>query len=490
MSDKLTKELLSVGIDIGTTTTQLVISRIIVSNTAAGSAVPRMTITGKKILYRSDIHFTPLTNHEWIDAPAVTEIITREYHRAGITPAKVDTGAVIITGETAKKENARRISEAMAGYAGNFVVASAGPLMESIIAGRGAGAAATSLDMHRVCLNLDVGGGTSNLAVFKDGTPIDATCINIGGRLIELEQGGNTIKFLAPAARVVMQECGLALQVGERISLDQIRLIASHMAAAVKSLVVSTQLPQLSERLLMGPALRLDYPVQMISFSGGVADFVYSPEEIWSIPEGTLYGDIGPFLGEALRKAFIGEQWQLVKPKETIRATVIGAGAHTLSLSGSTVQIAPELLPIRNVPVVKPFAQGCPTNMADFKAGLVRQLQPYQLDGFNEPLAISLKGIGGVQFSKIQEAARAIMEGAKDYIASKQPLILILEEDCAKVLGQTLQYYLGHRAGIICLDQLCVDDGDYIDIGEPIMANTVVPVIIKTLVFESDQKKP
>ncbi|ABO49831.1 Reactivating factor of Adenosylcobalamin-dependent ethanolamine ammonia lyase [Desulforamulus reducens MI-1] len=487
MEDRNTKKLLSVGIDVGTTTTQLVVSRILVCNIAPGSAVPRMAITGKEILYRSGIHFTPLLNREIIDAQGVTQIIAREYHQAGISPEQVDTGAVIITGETAKKENARSISESLAGYAGNFVVATAGPQLESIIAGRGAGAAALSSELHRVVLNIDVGGGTANLAVFEEGQPIDATCINIGGRLVELETGGDRIRYVAPAARVVLEECGIKAEVGERLSLQEIRTISKAMAQAVKNLLLPGPLPSISQRIMMGPSLRLDYPIHIVTISGGVADFVYTGQEIWQLQEGSRFGDIGPFLGAALGEALLGEQWKLLQPRETIRATVIGAGAHTLNLSGSTIKVAQELLPIRNVPVIKPFARDIPLNPEELAGGMSLRLAPYWSAGYKEPVAIALGGLKGAKFRQIQEVATTVAGVTRDYVAAGQPLILIMEEDCGKVMGQSLASIMGTQAGIICLDQLYTSDGDYIDIGEAIMDGTVVPVIIKTLVFESNQ---
>lgn len=484
MKGENNREILSVGIDVGTTTTQMVASRILVCNTAPGAAVPRVAIAGKEILYRSDIHFTPFLNRKLIDARGVKEIIAGEYRRAGISPARVDTGAVIVTGETARKENARALVEALAEFAGNFVVAAAGPIMESIIAGKGAGAAALSRDLHRVVINIDVGGGTSNLAVFEEGLAVDATCIHTGGRLLELEPGGDLIRYISPAAVAVLEACGLELQAGQRISLEQLRVVAGTMAGAVRELLEPSSPGHLGRRLIMGPPLRLDYPPGAVTLSGGVADFVYRPGEISSVNEGSRYGDIGPFLGEALRTVFAGERWELLKPAETIRATVIGAGCHTMNLSGNTVAVSPGFLPLRNVPVVKPFSGEPPSRERELAWGLARLLAPYRAEGFNVPLAIALKGPGGAGFRRIQELAESIAAATAEYIKSGQPLILLLEEDCAKVLGQTLAVTLGKKAGIICLDQLAPGDGDYIDICEPIMDGTVVPVIIKTLVFD------
>mgnify|MGYP000712023312 FL=1 len=132
----------SVGLDVGTTSTQMILSELTVENRASSFAVPELEIAGRRILYRSPVRFTPLLDTHHIDGPALKALIAAEYEAAGITRDRVDTGAVIITGETARKENARTALEALSDLAGDFVVATAGPDLESLLAARGAGAVA------------------------------------------------------------------------------------------------------------------------------------------------------------------------------------------------------------------------------------------------------------------------------------------------------------------------------------------------------------
>ena len=150
------EELLSVGIDLGTSTTQLIFSRLTVENMATSYTVPRMVITRKEIQYKSDIYFTPLLDQTRIDFGKVREIIEREYEKAGIQKDEIDTGAVIITGETAGKENAREVIHALSGFAGDFVVATAGPDLESVISGKGAGTDLYSKEHHLTAVNIDI----------------------------------------------------------------------------------------------------------------------------------------------------------------------------------------------------------------------------------------------------------------------------------------------------------------------------------------------
>nr|WP_066829072.1 ethanolamine ammonia-lyase reactivating factor EutA [Collinsella ihumii] len=204
----------SVGIDIGTSTTSMVVSRLAVANTASGFTAPHVAITGAEIVYRSEIYPTPQASGNRIDVAAVASLIEREYERAGITPADVQTGAVIITGESSRKENAELVTESMSELAGEFVVASAGPDLESIIAAKGAGAQDYSREFACTVANVDVGGGTSNIAVFHCGDLVSKACWDIGGRLVRVDADGR-MTYVSPRIAAVARSLGIELVVGE-----------------------------------------------------------------------------------------------------------------------------------------------------------------------------------------------------------------------------------------------------------------------------------
>ncbi len=193
------EELLSVGIDIGTSTTQLIFSKLIVENEASAFTVPRISIVDKEIIYRSDVYFTPLISNTEIDGKKkIKEIIEEEYKKAGINKDDIQTGAVIITGETARKENANDVLHTLSGFAGDFVVATAGPDLESIIAGKGAGAHIYSKEHSTSVVNMDIGGGTSNLALFLRGEVKESGCLDVGGRLIKINPNTREIIYISP----------------------------------------------------------------------------------------------------------------------------------------------------------------------------------------------------------------------------------------------------------------------------------------------------
>ena len=162
-------ELLSIGLDVGTTSTQLILSRLRVENQGSSFTVPRLQIAKREVLYRSPVYFTPLVENELVDTAKLRALMEEEYQKAGISKEQVDTGAVIITGETSRKENARAVLRELSDLAGDFVVATAGPDLESVLAAKGAGAVRYSEASGKTVLHVDIGGGTSNFALIEDG---------------------------------------------------------------------------------------------------------------------------------------------------------------------------------------------------------------------------------------------------------------------------------------------------------------------------------
>ena len=181
--------MISAGIDIGTSTTKLIISRFSLMNVAGTTHVPKIEIVDKEILYKSPIFRTPLTDPSTINVAEVEKIIRSEYANAGIVASQIETGAVIITGETATKQNAREMLHYLSGEVGDFLVATAGPDLEGIIAAKGSGAYDYSSRSGKVIANIDIGGGTANIAVYKDKVLLGTCTMHIGGRLIEFHEG-------------------------------------------------------------------------------------------------------------------------------------------------------------------------------------------------------------------------------------------------------------------------------------------------------------
>lgn len=472
--------ILSVGIDIGTSTTQLIFSRLTIENLATSYTVPRISIVKKEVIYRSDIYFTPLLSQTEIDAASVKNIIQSEYQRAGIKPEDLQTGAVIITGETARKQNANIVLSALSDMAGDFVVATAGPDLESVLSAKGAGADRISEDNRMVVGNIDIGGGTSNIAFFQKGVLRGTSCLDIGGRLIKVEK--NRISYVFPSIQKLAALHQIQIQVGERADVQKLSHICDLMAKQL-AMAIHLENPDDFHRELytnQGKMLPDSPMLQGITFSGGVADCIYTEKQ----GDVFQFGDIGILLGNAVKRYPAFEKIRVYPAAETIRATVVGAGTHTTNVSGSTISYASGKLPIKNIPVLKISAEEEQEPVLLIRA-LKDRLPLYETDGAMEQVAIALTGEYHTTFMEIQDLAKAIIDGAGSILATTYPLILVIENDIAKVLGNALNVMLERKKDVICIDGIHAGDGDYIDIGEPVAQGRVVPVVTKTLIFNS-----
>ena len=472
--------LLSVGIDLGTSTTQLVFSRLKVENMAGNYAVPKMVITEKQVCYRSQIHFTPLLDETRIDFGKIREIVEKEYGQAGVSKEQIDTGAVIITGETARKENAQEVLRALSGFAGDFVVATAGPDLESVISGKGAGADLYSKEHRTTVVNVDVGGGTSNLAVFQNGETVDTGCMDIGGRLIKVDRESGIITYIAPKLREIIKREGLLLETGKSVRPEDLQPLLDILVSALEDSVNRTGKSPYYELLTTHKGISFAGDIPYISFSGGVADAVYHPDQF---PDPFCFGDIGVLLGRAIRKSSLGSPKRLIPSAETIRATVVGAGSHTTKLSGSTVTYTGRLLPIKNIPVLKlGEREEEPGQMA---LAIQKKLDWFLMEEGRQQVAVAFQGMKNPSFGQVKAYAGELLAGMEPLRKEGAPFIVLVEQDMAKVLGQTMFQQQKGASDIICLDGIRLSEGDYIDIGRPIAQGSVLPVVVKTLVFQS-----
>ncbi len=462
----MSERLCSVGLDVGTTTTQLVISELTAQNRASAFAVPEMEITGRTVIYRGDVHFTPLLQGNLVDGQAIAKIVSREYERAGIRPEDVDTGAIIITGETSRKENAKEVLNALSSFAGEFVVATAGPDLESILAAKGAGAVSYSEKTGKRILHMDIGGGTSNLALIEQGRVVRTGCLNVGGRLLKLDQTGR-LTYVSPALR---HFC--SLRPGDVPTQEQKKEIVDTLTRGLEmaaGLQAPTQLlAQLMTEELKTPWQPPDEPV-VLSFSGGVADCIETH------PEHLAYGDIGPELGYAIRNSRLCAGEYLLG-EETIRATVIGAGCHSTQLSGSTVFYRGVTFPIKNMPVAVFTEQE--QNSPELAGLIRRRLAEKDAD----TVVLALPGYAAPNYSSVSCLAERILQGA-----GEKPIFICLRGDMAKALGHCLCLKLPPDRSCLCIDRVSLTEDSYLDVGAPV--GPCMPVVIKTLVLSAEQNK-
>ena len=452
----MSETLLSVGLDVGTTSTQIVVSELTLKNQASSFAVPQMRITERKIRYKSPVYLTPLLDEDHIDGYGIREIVEQEYKKAGITREAVDTGAMIITGETSRKENAEAVLSALSEFAGDFVVAAAGPDLESRLAAKGSGAVAYSEKTGKTVLHMDIGGGTSNLCLIRNGEILDTGCVNVGGRLLHYDPSGK-VQWVSQALGGIFPG-----KPGEILTQQQVRDLAEQLTEILE---MAAGLRPPDDRLfrlitregkLLEPAGLQKPPV--ISFSGGVADCI-ERDLPWN-----AFGDLGPMLGQAIRKSRLC-QGKYRLGTETIRATVIGAGCHSAQLTGSTVFYQNIRFPLKNIPC----------KIAN-NENIREKLEQYMTNS-QEPEVLAFPGLASPGYREIADLA--------DTIASRKsqgPLLICMQQDMALALGQALALRLGREFPILCMDSVCLEAESYLDVGEPV--GPAIPVVVKTLILE------
>jgi ethanolamine utilization protein EutA len=503
------RDLLSVGVDVGTTTTQIIFSRLNLQDVSRPGQIPRINITDRKVIYQSPIVFTPLIDFETIDADKLNEIVRGEYFVAGVDPSQVETGAVIITGETAKKKNADEILRALSGLAGEFVVSVAGPNVESLIAGKGAGAADYSQKNYAMVTNVDIGGGSANSATFRSGNLIGAAAMNYGGRILEIENSTGQVRHIADPAKQILNDIGLRLEVGDSPSLEDLRRITDRMADMTVELIEGTSSP-LAQKIYLTPPVGDSGKGSVLMFSGGIGHYYYNPIPINSVSDVTVYDDVGPLLAESLRKHAVLNSYQIVAPSETVRATVLGASTQTVTLSGSTIWAEREILPLKNVPVIRPVFRAerseptgersrsavysdasttgldherlsPPLSAEVISRSIAEAVTRWDVNLATDPFAIALELDRSLDYESLTQLANGLNNFAST-MPSDRPLIAIIERDYAQALGQTVKGLDPTRA-LLVIDQVGLSEGDYIDIGTPLMDGRVVPLSVKTLIF-------
>ena len=471
-------DILSVGIDIGTSTTQVIFSKLQLENTASYFAVPHVSIIDKEVIYKSDIYMTPLENEYLINADKVSKIVEAEFSKAGFLPSDTQTGAVIITGESARKENAAVVLDSLSRFAGDFVVSTAGPDLESVIAGKGSGAKKYSEDNSAVVANLDIGGGTTNIVVFDCGRIVAKGCYDIGGRQIKI-RSDYTVEYISESAKKIADSVGVNIVVGKTTDEASVKAVCGRMAQLLEEAVGLEEKSELlnSIRTNGSTALVLKKPIKAICFSGGVADCVYTVNH-----NPFEFGDIGVTLGKAIREGRLFSDLKIIQAKETIRATVVGAGTYTTTISGSTITYTNDILPLKNIPVLKlnnDEQESVFGNDTDF---LSEKIKWFISQNDSQQLVLALQGSENPSFLTIERAAECIGNVLDSVLPDGQPMLVLVENDMAKALGQAIRRKITTR-DLICIDSVLVEENDYIDMGKPLMNGLVIPVVVKTLIF-------
>lgn len=472
----------SVGIDIGSSGTQVLFSRLHLRRIGEDLS-SRYIVVRRDTRYRSPVRLTPYLDERTIDAEALGGIVDEAYAAAGATPEAVDVGVVILTGEALRRNNAERITGMLAERAGELVTASAGHNMEARLAAFGSGAARRSYEQGQRILNLDVGGGTTKLAVVIDGRVQATSAIDVGGRLVVVEDG--RVTRLDPAGRWHARRVGVEIDIGDPVDGDALDRIAESMADALVAAVFSRPVPAPLEELELTNRLELPADLDGVLFSGGVAEYVYREES-------RDFGDLGGRLGHALRSRVDDGRLPLplLPAGERIRATALGASEYSVQLSGNTTVISdPDvLLPRRNLQVIRPELRLGDVVDPEEVAGAIRgRLEAFDAEVDDREIVLALTWDGLPTHPRLFAFATGISEGLATRRGTGAPIYIVLDGDVALSLGRLLRDELGIEEPLFVVDGLRLGDFDFVDLGRVRHPSSTVPVTIKSLVFDDDR---
>ena len=474
-------KVLSVGIDIGSSTSHLIFSLLTLKREVSFFNMSnRFVMVNREIIYESRIIFTPLLDRYTIDVEAVVKFCEEEYKKAGITREEVETGAVIVTGETAKKQNADEIVQRLSSESGKFVSAVAGVNLESLLSALGSGVVAQSGYRQKTILHVDVGGGTSNMAIVSMGQVLSTSCINVGGRLLGIDKDFKIWRIDGPTL-FLMKELGMSYTIGDTIPEEDARTIAREYAKALVEVMQGPTTSIIAKELMMADDLDFSIPIDEVSFSGGVAEMIYGGDD-----EG--YDDIGKYLAEEILKQIKELGLIIAESASKIRATVIGAGSFSLSISGSTTFHYDNIeLPIDNVPVIPVHLRNELFNEEWFAEEIKRAFTTFDMVEGEDLVALYFKDHIHHE-DRFKEFAKAIEKALPNSISSKNLIILIFAYDFAKMLGISIRDETSIQSNLLCLDELTMEAGDWIDIGAPLKETHAFPVTVKSLVFNDDKQ--
>jgi ethanolamine utilization protein EutA len=469
-------EFKTVGIDIGSSTSHLLFAKVALQRQSQGLS-SRFVVIGREIVWRSPILLTPFLPDETIDAFALGEFIRRSYRDAGFAQSNIDSGAVILTGEAIKRKNARAIDELFAGEAGKFVCATAGHKLECRLAAHGSGAVALSKARDACILHADVGGGTTKLALIDRGIVVGLSAFAVGGRLVAADRSGAWTR-IDQSAQLVADDLGMKLSPKMLADPAARQKIAQRLAAVAADFIFDAPLHRLAESLLVTERLPRPCTPTAITFSGGVAEYMFGHED-------KEYGDIAKMLAAELAREL---SWRsalpLIDPGQRIRATVIGASQFTVQVSGKTIYLPdPYVLPVHNVPVVRidlgPSGTIEPQQLA---AAIRAGVGEIDLDRTGS-VAIAFSWQGDPEHSRLKAMGEAILQAVAPLKDRIKLLLLMIDGDIGKTLGRLLHRELHWPGKLVSIDGMELQELDYVDVGELIAPPGVVPVVIKSLLF-------
>jgi ethanolamine utilization protein EutA len=468
-----------VGLDFGTTT-----SSAVVASARLTRATARVELAQVRECYRSPMVFTPLEEYDRLDVPRVEAYLDAWLAAGRVRPAEVYGGGALLTGLTAQKDNAAALVGLIRRRLGNALVATADdPCLESWLAFMGSCAGLSRAHPEQAILNLDIGGGTTNLALGRAGEVLRTGCLFVGARHIQVAPGSYRLVKLSRYARALLDHLGVRKGPGDCLSEAEVEAVLDFYLGLLEAAATGAPEP------FAGPVAHLHEQVPFrlpagvgdiavtVTLSGGVGELVYAHLQGQPWPPTTHFGDLGIDLARRIVRSRLGAGAKPQAAHLSGRATVYGLLRHSTEVSGSTLFLPrPEILPLADVPIL---------------GGLSAASDDAQVRELLDLVRRSARGgclrvnVGGQEAATVralgQQIARALREVA---FPADRPLVLLVQENVGKVLGHYVTQWGALSLNLVVIDEVTLRDAQYAHLGAP--HGQVVPVSFYGLNAQGD----
>jgi ethanolamine utilization protein EutA len=456
-----------VGIDIGSTTTSGLLARAV----PRGAADRRSELTDVEIVERSEPVFTPFAGQA-IDAARLVAWLDDWWQAPPIAAEDVAGGGAIVTGLAAQASNAAVVRSLVRERFGNALIATADdPALESWLAFMGNCRDLSLSEPARPFVNLDIGGGTTNIALGLAGQVRRVGCYRIGARHIQFEPGSYRLAALSNVGRRLLDALNIARSPGDVLSPPELHALVDLQVETLEAIIAGEAhaLPgETAHFLEQVPYAPADDEPPLITLSGGVGELVYRAALGGELPGTTVYGDLGIDLAQRiLQSPRLSANLRDHAPLALGRATVLGLAVHHVQLSGSTLFLPhPERLPWADLPIVGRLTW--PVANGDLLAALA-------LAARSERGACLVLELADGDYQTVRDLGGrlAAIFSAGQFPAAR-PLALLVNQNVGQALGQYATGWRRLDVNLIVLDELPDRGAAFVTIGKP--RGPLVPV--------------
>ena len=474
---KPNERVILLGLDFGSTTSSALLASAKIASSATSG---RMQLDDVSIIYKSEPVFTPFNiqnNKQSIDTEKVSALISRWLKQSGVEASRIFSGGSIITGLAAQSDNAAALSMLIKNLVGESVIATADdPCLESWLAFMGSCSVLSRFHEDIPIVNIDIGGGTTNIALGINGDVQATGCYFIGARHFQFVPGSYQLKAISSYGAALLESLNIYKHVDETLNADECDKVIAFYINALEAIATGDatffNVPIAKKHVQVGinlnPFILKQATKPTITFSGGVGELLYKISAGETLPSTTIYGDFGIDLALAIsRSALLSADLTSRIPENKGRATVIGLTLHSTELSGNTIYVQhPHCLPQRDVPIIAKLTTDS------------------TIQQWTSAFTLAAKRQGGACIQVLAtdyslEQVRTLASQIKYALQSSQYspsqlLVILVEANIGKALGNYISDWGQMDYNLMVIDEVALRDAHFVHIGR--LHQGIIPV--------------